>query len=70
MSKEFILLIRQKYKLQKLDLLLPMPLLLPGTKVLPYLWLLFNMSIPNMPMLSMPMPNMPMPNMPTPNMPM
>ena len=46
MSKEFILLIRQKYKLQKLDLLLPMPLLLPGTKVLPYLWL--NMPMPNM----------------------
>ena len=50
LSMEFILLTRQKYKLQKLDLLLPMPLLLPGTKVLPYLWLLFNMPMPNMPM--------------------
>ena len=65
MSKEFILLTRQKYRLQKLDLLLPMPLLLPGTKVLPYLWLLFNMPMPNMPM-----PNILMPNMPTPNMPL
>ena len=60
MSMEFILLIRQKYKLQKLDLLLPMPLLLPGTKVLPYLWLLFNMPMSNMSMPNMPMPNMPM----------
>ena len=61
MSMVFILLTRQKYKLQKLDLLQPMPLLLPGTKVLPYLWPLINIS---------PMPNLPMPNMPMPNMPM
>ena len=60
MSMEFILLIHQKYRLQKLDLLLPMPLLLPGTKVLQYMWLLFNMPMPNMPMPNMPMPNMPM----------